>query len=183
LKLQQLNVPICLINFIINLLSERSLNIFLDDLNVKSRIVWKGLPQGSILSPLLYNIYTYDLESVLSENCNILQYADDLLLYTSGNPIKKLCTSLNLSFNLLGLWMDKNALSLSVSKSSVVLFSRMCLSPPIKVYYNNQLLPVNNEAKILGIILDSKLSGLSHLYYIAAKCEKHLNILRCLSGV
>jgi hypothetical protein len=46
LKLQQLNVPICLINFIINLLSERSLNIFLDDLNVKSRIVWKGLPQG-----------------------------------------------------------------------------------------------------------------------------------------
>ncbi|RVE42612.1 hypothetical protein evm_012732 [Chilo suppressalis] len=42
---------------------------------------------------------------------------------------------------------------------------------------------VCNEAKFLGIILDSKLTGLSHCYYVSARCEKLLNILRCLSGV
>jgi ribonuclease HI len=183
IKLQDLHVPILLINFIINLLSERTVNIFLDEVNVKSRVIWKGLPQGSVLSPLLYNIYTYDLELALLEHCNILQYADDLLLYKIGRSIPKLCSSLNLSFNLLDIWLGKNALDLSVAKSSVVLFSRMHCPPPIKIFYKNQLLPVNKEAKFLGIILDSKLSGLSHLYNIAAKCEKLLNILRCLTGV
>jgi hypothetical protein len=52
-KMQELHIPIFLINFIINLLSERSVHIFLDEYNVKSRLIWKGLPQGSVLSPLL----------------------------------------------------------------------------------------------------------------------------------
>ncbi|CAF4846742.1 unnamed protein product [Pieris macdunnoughi] len=64
----------------------------------QSRIAWKGLPQGSVLSPLLYNIYSHDLEASLKGKVNTLQYADDLLLYISdyGTFILEPCNTVAL---------------------------------------------------------------------------------------
>jgi ribonuclease HI len=182
-KLIQLQVPFILTNFIVNILTERSIHVTQDPLNVLSRLVWRGLPQGSVLSPLLYNIYTHDLDSSIPSNVNILQYADDLLIYVSGHSIENLSHLLSNSLTYLKKWLDYNGLALSTSKSCAVLFSRMRLLPPFSVFYDNSKLPVNNEVKFLGLILDNKLSGISHSYYIAAKCEKILNLLRCLAGV
>ena len=185
-KLLELEVPTLLVNFILNILSERSIRVYQDESNNKTRLVWHGLPQGSVLSPLLFNIYSYDLERYLCDKNNslcVLQYADDLLLYISAKSIESISSSLTASLVVLKNWLVNNGLSISVSKSSLVLFSRMRLPPPVTVYYDNSVLPVNNETKFLGIILDAKLTGLSHCYYITAKCERNLNILRCVSGV
>jgi ribonuclease HI len=182
-KLLQLQVPQILTNFIINILSDRSIHVSVDSKNVLSRFVWKGLPQGSVLSPLLYNIYTHDLHSSLPSDVNILQYADDLLIYVSGYSVENLSQLLTNSLIHLKKWLDNNGLALSTSKSSTVLFTRMRLPPSFSVFYDSSVLPANNEAKFLGIILDSKLSGVSHCYYVAAKCEKLINLLRCLAGV
>lgn len=185
-KLITLHIPAFIINFVINMLSERSIHVSQgNDMAAKSRLLWKGLPQGSVLSPLLYNIYTYDLESSVTavDNFSILQYADDLLFYVSGRSIAKLCSSLSYSLTLLKTWLDNNGLTLSVNKCSTVLFSRMRLPPPISVRYDNLEIPMVKEAKFLGVILDAKLSGLPHCYNLAAKCERSLNIIRCLSGV
>ncbi|XP_047027178.1 uncharacterized protein LOC124635343 [Helicoverpa zea] len=181
-KLLQLNVPIMLVNFILNILSERYIKLTHED-SCESRVVWRGLPQGSVLSPLLYDIYTYDLESSLNNEVKVLQYADDLLLYCPNNSVTTACDSLSSGLNLLKKWMDNNGLELSTAKSTVVLFSRMRLPPPVYVYYDNVPIPVKSSVKFLGLILDSKLSGLPHCEYIAARCEQRINILRCLSGV
>ncbi|CAF4784789.1 unnamed protein product [Pieris macdunnoughi] len=59
----------------------------------------------------------------------------------------------------------------------------MRLPPPINVYFDNNIIPVKNSVKFLGVFLDSKLSGVNHCDYIFNRCERNLNILRCLSGV
>lgn len=182
-KLQRLEVPIVLINFIINLLSERFISIFIDDNNKISRSVWRGLPQGSVLSPLLYNVYTCDLESSLNGSVKVLQYADDLVLYSTNRSIELTGSDLTSALSLLKLWLDSNGLELSVAKSAVVLFTRKRLPPPIQVKFGNHVVPVKRQIKFLGFILDSKLSGLAHCDYIVSKCEKNINILRCVSGV
>jgi ribonuclease HI len=171
-----------LINFIYSILYERLIHVDLEDGTRLTRLVRNGLPQGSVLSPILYNIYTYDLESSLS-NINVLQYADDLLLYKVDSSADYASHCLNASLKLLNKWLDTNGLELSASKSSVVLFSRKRIPPHVNITYDNTSIPVKPNAKFLGVILDSKLSGSLHCDYVVMKCEKILNMMRCLSGV
>lgn len=181
-KLNKLKVPACLSNFIINILAERFIIVSEGPLE-QNRVVWKGLPQGSVLSPILYNIYTYDLELSLNSPVNVLQYADDLLIYYSDFDLAKATEIVNSTLNRLHIWLCSNGLELSTNKSSVLVFSRMRANPEVTILYNNNQISQVNQAKFLGVIFDSKLSGLPHCEYIAAKCERLLNILRCLSGV
>lgn len=181
-KLNLLQIPKMLSNFIINMLSERSLNLDIQGCTF-TRLVWKGLPQGSVLSPLLYNIYTYDLESSLNESVQVLQYADDLLLYLTGHSVANICTSLTSSLCLLKTWLETNGLHLSIDKSNIVLFTRMRKPPAVTVTYDNISMPLKNQVKFLGLVLDTHLTGLPHCEYIATKCERNINIIRCLAGV
>lgn len=182
-KLHDLRVPQLLISFIINMLSERCLKLDLHDGSQLSRFVWRGLPQGSVLSPLLYNVYTYDLEKNLNSVANILQYADDLLFYVADKSINIASNCLTTSLSHLHDWLDNNGLNLSVSKSTVVWFARGRITANPIVSYEGNPIPVKSEAKFLGVILDSKLTGVSHCDYIVAKCERNLNMIRCLTGV
>ena len=172
-----------IVNFIINLLSQRTISLNIDDCEKFTRTVFKGLPQGSVLSPLLYNIYTYDLEIALNNTVNVLQYADDLLLYTTDACLENASNTLTTFLDLLKCWLISNGLELSTSKSTVVVFSRRRVLPTINVTYNGHSLPVANHAKFLGVVLDGKLTGVPHCEYIVTKCERLLNIIRCLSGV
>lgn len=183
-KMLALNVPNLLINFIVNMLYERYIKYSLDSSeNEIKRTVWKGLPQGSVLSPILYNIYTYDLDISVENYANVLQYADDLLLYVAGPSLHNISQLLTLALNALKGWLDTNGLDLSPSKSSVVIFSRKRNLPPININYNSVPLEIKENAKFLGVILDSKLTGVPHYEYISLRCERNLNILRCLTGV
>jgi len=178
-KLEFLKVPYYITNFIMNSLYGRLIK--LDSL---SRKVWKGLPQGSVLSPILYNVYTYDLDNIFKGTpVSILQYADDIAVYISNKCINSACSSLSASLNTLKKWLNDNGLELSVSKSCTVLFTRQRMPPPLTVYYDGIPIKAKTHTKFLGLIMDSKLNGISHCDYIADKCERSLNILRCLAGV
>lgn len=183
LKLSQLGIPVRLSNFICNLLMCRTILIRDGDSFLPPRSIWRGLPQGSVLSPLLYSIYTRDLEQSVLSFCKILQYADDLALFLPSRDLQLASNLLNSALMYLDVWLSEHGLSLSASKSSVVVFSRKRIVPDVAIKLNNQVIPVFKEVKFLGVILDSKLSGIPHLNYIIKKCEKGLNVLRCLAGV
>ncbi|GBP62750.1 Probable RNA-directed DNA polymerase from transposon BS [Eumeta japonica] len=135
-KIHKLKVPERLSNFIFNLLSER--RILRIDSEVKaSRLVWKGLPQGSVLNLLLYNMYISDLELSISP-CKILQYADDLFLYFSDTSVFNVASVLSESLKALQLHIHSLGLELSAFKSNLVVFSRRETGNgfPVKILLN-----------------------------------------------
>ncbi|XP_073962004.1 uncharacterized protein [Choristoneura fumiferana] len=182
-KLSKLSLPQKLTHFICNFLMERSIEVRHNGSHSTPRLIWQGLPQGSVLSPLLYSLYTHDLDEAVSPFCNILQYADDIALYASSHSVEVATCNLNQALFYLGEWLAVHGLSLSVSKCSVVPFTRKRSFPPVEVAFNNQLIPVSKQVKFLGVTLDSRLSGCPHIDSTVKKCQSNINILRCLSGV
>jgi ribonuclease HI len=181
-KLVHLGVPARLCNIISGIFGERIIKLDLDS-ETLYRTVWKGLPQGSVLSPLLFNIYTYDYESHLVGPISIIQYADDIVLYCSDISASNACSVINYNLKILKIYLDSNGLDLSVSKTQAVLFSTRKKKININLVYNNCNILLSDEAKYLGVILDRKLTGRAHCNYIKNRCERSLNILRCLAGV
>lgn len=182
-KMLQLSIPVKIVNIIFNLLSPRFVYIRAPNYSSSPRQLWKGLPQGSVLSPLLYSIYTYDLELSVNSFCQVLQYADDLALYVSSKNIDEASSRLNSGIGYLQDWLSDHGLSLSIPKSKVVVFSRSRSCPNVSISYDQHNFSVVDNVKFLGVVLDSRLTGVHHINHIVKKCEKNINILRSLSGV
>ncbi|XP_052739677.1 RNA-directed DNA polymerase from mobile element jockey isoform X2 [Bicyclus anynana] len=182
-KMLNLSIPARIVHFVMNLFMDRSIKIRVNEELRPPRTVWKGLPQGSVLSPLLYNIYTSDLELAVDSFCNTLQYADDLALYSSSNSISEISIQLNSAMHYLSIWLSEHGLTLSASKSKAVIFTRKRTIPDLEIRYEDQIIQMDSSAKFLGVIFDSKLTGSQHFSYIAEKSEKGVNIIRALSGV
>jgi len=84
--LRAMGFPARISKFVENLLSERLIQFVRNGELSEPRIVHKGTPQGSILSPLLFNIYLREISSRLHPDTSILQYADDIILFSFGTP-------------------------------------------------------------------------------------------------
>lgn len=182
-KLIKLSVPWVVVQFICNFLSTRKISLRLDGENIASRCVLKGLPQGSVLSPILFNLYTHDLYRVVNKNCNILQYADDICIYSSNACVAQAVSSVNSSLEALSGWLAQHGLDVSPSKSCAIVFCRKRSMPNVSVKYRNEIIPLVDRTKFLGMILDFNLSGKYHIEHIVNKCDKNINIMRSLSGV
>ncbi|CAG9133023.1 unnamed protein product [Plutella xylostella] len=183
-KMRQLSIPVKLTRLVCSLLMERSIFIKSPTCSVDHpKFVWKGLPQGSVLSPLLYSLYTYDLERSVDCFCDILQYADDLALYYASSSLAETNVQLNLALRYLSDWLTRHGLSLSTQKCTAVVFTKKRTIPDVDIVIGEDTIAVSSEVKFLGVILDSRLSGSHHMSYVARKCERGVNVLRSLSGV
>lgn len=182
-KLHHLSFPERLVDFTVNFLLARSVLITSNNISLPPRLIYKGLPQGSVLSPLLYSLYTYDLELSVNSFCNILQYADDICLYSTVSDIPDATTPLSSAIHYLNIWLTEHGLSLSVPKCAVVPFTRKRFVPDIPIYCDGTRIPVQSKIKFLGVLLDSKMTGVHQINQTIKKCERNLNIIRSLSGV
>ena len=122
-----------------------------------------GVPQGSNLGPLLFNLFINDL--LLSLSCPVLAYADDIKIYTS---IVDSSDVLNLQENIdiINKWCHSNKLNLNVNKCYVMTYSRK-LSPNVNNYkIDNSTLQRVSNIKDLGVLFDSTLSFALHIQEI-----------------
>ena len=117
-----------------------------------------GVPQGSILGPLLFLLYINDLSSV-SEYCYSVLFADDTDVFISGENINVLCNKLNEELECIHEWLCCNKLSLNVSKTYYMIFTpRNKTVHDIDVKKHSVNIERVYATKFLGVIIDSKLT-------------------------
>ena len=143
-----------------------------------------GLPQGSILGPLLFVLFINDLPQSIP-NGSVFMYADDTTISVSGSTKFEIETQLNDVMKLTYEWLIRNKLILNIDKTKVMLLGsrqRINLMPDkdLHVNVNDRPIACVNEYKCLGVIIDSYLDFRSHTYKVAKEVKQKLGILRRL---
>ena len=111
------------------------------------------MPQGSILGPLLFNIFLNDLFLFIS-NSSLSNYAGDSTLYTFGDNLKKIKNNLRSSFETVHQWFYEDYMLLNAGKCHFMCLGNSCENETF--LFHNILMENNKEQRILGVIIDNK---------------------------
>ena len=130
-----------------------------------------GVPQGSVLGPLLFLILINDLPKV-SEFLNFYLFADDTNIYHESSDLLNIQKIVNRELRKVRKWLEANGLALNIDKTNFVLFhSSQCnLTEHIILKIGNKKLKQENHVHFLGVLLDSTLSWSS----TSLNCQKNL---------
>ena len=168
--------------FISNFLSNRCFRVKVDSSFSDVYEQEQGVPQGSILSPTLFNIKINNIIKCLDDDVNCSLYVDDFLICYRSKDMKTIETKLQNNLNKIEKWTVENGFKFSMTKTNCVHFCqehRLHLDPALKLY--NNPIPIVDQAKFLGVIFDKKLSFIPHINTLKVKCQKALNVLKLLS--
>lgn len=161
-KLAQMNVPRYLILLIKSFLEHRTLRIKINNTLSKPFIPLQGVPQGSPLSPLLYNLYCYDIFSQTDPNNYLLQYADDTALVTHAKSINIATEKLQSLITTIESWFNRWRLKPNPDKSQFIIFFHTPKSSSPTVRLANIAIKPVNSIKYLGVQIDHKLNFKQH---------------------
>lgn len=122
-KLRKCNFSADAIKWIESYLSNRSQSVRISDYRSPLLALSTGVPQGSILGPLLFSLYINDLPSVCPD-VYIQMYADDTVIYTHGKNTAQVAEKLSQSMAHVSEWLNQSCLQLNVNKTVSMLFSK-----------------------------------------------------------
>ena len=138
-----------------------------------------GVPQGSILGPLLFILYINDIVKV-STVLNPVLFADDTSLFHAHTDFDTLIEEINEELQKITTWFHTNKLSLNIKKSNFIIFlpkGKKCNTENVKININGNEIKRVNFTKFLGIYTDEHLSWAQHIEFLSKKIARNVGIL------
>lgn len=140
-----------------------------------------GVPQGTVLGPVLFNIYINDIVKC-AKRCDISLFADDTVLYIAGKSIYELVKIMNEELSDVFSWLCDNNMCLNVNKSkAMVLGSNYALNAMdytgYKVVINSTEIERVDSCKYLGVVVDKNLNFKKHVDYMCSKIARKVYLL------
>lgn len=174
-KLHRLNLPMYLVKIIQSYLSNRTFQVSLQSVCSERFNIGAGVPQGSILGPLLYNIYTADIPSLPGDGV-LSQFADDTAIMYKGRVIRPLTRRLQSGLDVLNEYYTSWKIVINAAKTQTVLFPhsrspRLVPAPDCRIRFGGSLIEWSDEVVYLGLTLDSHLIFRSHVDKTVTKCN------------
>ncbi len=157
-------------------LSKRTQIVAINGVNASELTINCGVPQGSVLGPLLFLIHINDIY----QSSQILQFrlfADDTSILLANKKLDILEQIMNTELQKVSAWLLANKLSLNISKSNFLLISSRKTDKSIKLKINSKDLKQENYTKHLGVIIDNNLNWKLHIKQINLKLSKGIGVL------
>ena len=179
-KLKSVGLDTSTVGWFESYLCNREQVVLVNNCFSDSRPISIGVPQRSILGPLLFLVYVNDFQHCI-EHCKIILYADDTLVYVSGKTVNEIEAFLNEDLKSVADRLSSNLLTLNCEKSKFLLFGskqRLKSFNSISVKVNNQLLGRVNSLNYLGVIFIEDLSWNDHIENIISKISQRLGLLK-----
>ncbi|MCG8032729.1 MAG: hypothetical protein JAY75_14385 [Candidatus Thiodiazotropha taylori] len=182
-KLQIYKVNDVCLSWFRSYLCNRKQQVIINGKSSSNNEVLCGVPQGSILGPLLFLIFINDLPLSLNNvDVSVDLYADDTTLYGSGVDKKSLESSLQKALDLTHTWCQENGMLINTDKTKLMLITSRqkrnnLADEHLKVTYENLDLQISCSEKVLGVHIDQNLVWNSHFQHVSKKISSYLWLL------
>ena len=177
-------VPIMFVKWIKAFLQGRTARVLYNGCLSNIVEMRQGLPQGAVLSPLLFLFFIDDLHTVIPEGVEIAMFADDASVWSEDPDLNKAARKIQETATRVEEWSRKKKMTINVTKSEVSVFTNSTNEakwrPKIMMLGNE--IPFNPAPKFLGVHLDRSLSFQEHVKQTTQKASTRLRILSCLAS-
>ena len=159
IKLDNLGFDKSALKLIGSFLSDRVQSVVLNDIFSDSLSFARSVPQGTVLGPFLFTLHINDLHEQVDNNTELIQYADDTVIFTSGDSIEKSKNQLSSYAMKLTSYFEEHQLSLKASKTEFIVFSKIARKNQKELpKIDSALVEEKQEIKHLGVHIDNRLT-------------------------
>lgn len=170
---------VCFIKF----LTRRRI-IHTDHLKGETRLSYKGVPQGGVLSPLLYLIYVKDISKNVPRSVSISQFADDIAVYCNYGPANKSKNLIQKAVSALSQNLSEIGLRFEPSKTVLLHINNKGIKPEeTSLNILDCQITSSSSARFLGLTIDYRLNFSQHINRINQQCFYRTNIIKFICGV
>ncbi len=168
-------------------LTNRKQYVYVNGTKSEVMEIASGVPQGSVLGPLLFFIYVNDIQNAVNNDNKLILFADDTNIFVISDKPEQLITEAEHILKQLSIWFEDNKLLVSLAKTQFSIFhtrNRDKCIPPVcnSISLNNNIVIHRvNSAKYLGIILDEKLNWTDHVSALRQTVVKYAGSFKIIA--